>query len=122
MVHPHQRSDWPAKSFRGLEVLANEISRRLQKAHCLQHARLFRRQSFAELSAHFKAPDRRRVLRRHGASARAVKKDVAANLDYYRSVRWRRAGSDDILSRSHSERVTRGTRETFHHYRAMGSP
>src|SRR5438309_7840563 len=52
VVHSHQRKSGPAESFWRFKILANEISRRLQKAYRVQHARFVRRQSIRKLSAH----------------------------------------------------------------------
>src|SRR5437762_12939725 len=48
--------------FCRFKILADEVSRRLQKAHRVQHARFVRRHSFANLSAHPETSDRRRLL------------------------------------------------------------
>src|SRR6184192_873876 len=113
MVYPHQRSDRPAKSLRRFKILADEISRRLQKTYRFQHARLVPRQPLEKLSANYQASDGGRVLRRDGAHAGAVQKNIAADFDHYRPIRWRRAGRDDVLSRSHRERLTRNSGKHF---------
>src|SRR2546425_13155615 len=72
MVYPHQRSDRPAKSLRRFEILADEISRRLQKTYRIQHPRLVRRQPLEKLSANYQASDGGRVLRRDRSEERRV--------------------------------------------------
>src|SRR5262245_51378855 len=40
VVHLHQRQSEPGQPLWRLEILANKVSRRLQKTHRVQHARL----------------------------------------------------------------------------------
>src|SRR5438105_12991968 len=96
MVYPRQRSDRPAKSLRRFKILADEISRRLQKTYRSQHAVLVPRQPLEKLSANYQASDGGSVLRRDGAHAGRAQKSIAAAYDHYRPIRPPPDGRDGV--------------------------
>src|SRR5438445_12745021 len=112
--------DVSGDTLRRDKILADIISLRLKKYYRMQHSRLVTRQPLEKLSANYQASDGGRVLRRDGAHAGAVQKNIAADFDHYRPIRWRRVGRDDVLSRSHGERLTRNSGKTFSHHWAVG--
>ena len=89
VVHLYQRSRWTGEPFRRFKILADKISRRLQKAYRVQRAGLVRRQSFEKFPADRETSDRRCLLRRNGANPGAAQKNVAADFDDYGAIRRR---------------------------------